>query len=50
MASVIVGMTSSLDGFVADERGSASKLYPDLEALRGTQVGARTGLSFRVEK
>lgn len=36
MARVIVGMTTSLDGFVADERGSASRLYPDLAALRGT--------------
>ena len=33
---VIVGMTISLDGFVADRSGSASPLYPDLEALRGT--------------
>jgi dihydrofolate reductase len=36
MAKVIVGMTTSLDGFVADESGSASRLYPDLAALRGT--------------
>ena len=36
MARVIVGMTTSLDGFVADESGSASRLYPDLAALRGT--------------
>lgn len=36
MAQVIVGMTMSLDGFVADESGSASRLYPDLAALRGT--------------
>jgi dihydrofolate reductase len=36
MARVIVGMTTSLDGFVADESGSASRLYPDLTALRGT--------------
>jgi dihydrofolate reductase len=35
MARVIVGMTTSLDGFVADESGSASRLYPDLTALRG---------------
>jgi dihydrofolate reductase len=33
---VIVGMTTSLDGFVADQSGSASRLYPDLAALRGT--------------
>jgi dihydrofolate reductase len=36
MAKVIVGMTLSLDGFVADKNGSASRLYPDLEALRET--------------
>jgi dihydrofolate reductase len=36
MARVIVGMTMSLDGFVADESGTASRLYPDLAALRGT--------------
>jgi dihydrofolate reductase len=36
MAKVIVGMTTSLDGFVADADGSASRLYPDLAALRGT--------------
>jgi dihydrofolate reductase len=36
MAKVIVGMTTSLDGFVADESGSASRLYPDLAALRST--------------
>jgi dihydrofolate reductase len=36
MAKVIVGMTTSLDGFVADQSGSAGRLYPDLAALRGT--------------
>ncbi len=36
MAKVIVGVTTSLDGFVADPNGSATRLYPDLEALRGT--------------
>ena len=36
MAKVIVGMTVSLDGFVNDRSGSAARLYPDLEALRGT--------------
>jgi dihydrofolate reductase len=29
-------MTTSLDGFVADQTGSAARLYPDLAALRGT--------------
>src|SRR5712691_7172014 len=36
MAKVIVGMTTSLDGFVADQTGSVARLYPDLAALRGT--------------
>jgi dihydrofolate reductase len=36
MTKVIVGMTTSLDGFVADQSGSAERLYPDLAALRGT--------------
>jgi dihydrofolate reductase len=36
MATVIAGMTTSLDGFVADESGSAARLYPDLSRLRGT--------------
>lgn len=34
MARVIAGMTISLDGFVADRRGSAEPLYPDFAALR----------------
>ena len=34
MAKVIVGMTISLDGFVADQNGNAGRLYPDLAALR----------------
>lgn len=33
MARVIAGMTISLDGFVADQGGSAERLYPDLAAL-----------------
>ena len=36
MAKVIVGMTTSVDGFVADQTGSAARLYPDLTALQGT--------------
>lgn len=36
MAKVIVGMTTSVDGFVADERGSVDRLYSDLAALRGS--------------
>ena len=36
MSKVIVGMTISLDGFVADQNGNAGRLYPDLAALRYT--------------
>ena len=35
MAQVIAGMTTSLDGFVADEKGGVDRLYPDLAALQG---------------
>jgi len=37
MAQVIAGMTMSVDGFVADETGSAGCLYPDLAALQGSE-------------
>jgi len=36
LARVIVGMTISLDGFVADQNGNAGRLYPDLAELRHT--------------
>jgi dihydrofolate reductase len=36
LAKVIVGMTISLDGFVADQNGNAGRLYPDSAALRHT--------------
>lgn len=36
MATVIAGMTTSVDGYVADARGSVAGLYPDLAALQGT--------------
>src|SRR6266478_5367942 len=36
MSRVIVGMTSSLDGFVADPGGGVDLLYPDLAALQNT--------------
>ena len=36
MTKVIAGMTTSIDGFVADEGGSVERLYPDLAALQGT--------------
>ncbi len=38
MAKVILGMTMSLDGFVADRNDSVDHLYPDLEALRNTEA------------
>jgi dihydrofolate reductase len=36
MATVIAGMTVSLDGFVADRDGHAGRLFPDFDALRDT--------------
>ena len=36
MATVNAGMTMSLDGFVTDEHGSVSSLWPDLAELQGT--------------
>jgi hypothetical protein len=36
LAKVTVGMTISLDGFVADQNGNAGRLYPDLVALLQT--------------
>jgi len=36
MATVIAGMTMSLDGFVADPQGKVGRLYPDLRDLRDT--------------
>lgn len=38
MAKVIVGAAISVDGFVADRNGDVSRLYPDLDALRKTDV------------
>jgi dihydrofolate reductase len=38
MGKVIVGMTTSVDGFVNDRHGSVARLYPDLAALRKTKV------------
>jgi dihydrofolate reductase len=37
MATVTAGMTISLDGFVTDQSGSVSRLYPDLAELRDTE-------------
>jgi dihydrofolate reductase len=36
MSKVIVGMTLSLDGFVADQSGGVGRLYSDLGDLQGT--------------
>jgi hypothetical protein len=33
MRNVIVGNTTSLDGFINDRDGSVAKLYRDLDAL-----------------
>ena len=38
MGNVIASMTMSLDGFVADRHGDVSQLYPDLGALRNTEM------------
>jgi len=38
MEKVILGVTLSLDGFAEDRNGSVGALYPDLEALRSTDV------------
>ena len=36
MAKVNAGMTMSVDGYVTDRSGAIERLYPDLEALRGS--------------
>lgn len=38
MGNVIIGATLSLDGFMNDRHGDISRLYPDLEALRRTEM------------
>ena len=38
MGKVIIGATMSLDGFMNDRNGDVSRLYPDLEALRKTEM------------
>ncbi len=38
MGNVIVGATMSLDGFMNDRHGEVSRLYPDLQALRSTEM------------
>ena len=38
MGNVIIGTTMSLDGFMNDRNGDLSRLYPDLEELRRTEM------------
>src|SRR5215472_12324497 len=38
MGKVIVGATMSLDWFMSDRDGDVGRLYPDLEALRKTEM------------
>ncbi|MGI8854924.1 MAG: dihydrofolate reductase family protein [Thermomicrobiales bacterium] len=38
MGKVILGMTMSLDGFVNDRHGNVQSLYPDLAAMRETDM------------
>src|SRR5437763_9012396 len=38
MGKVIIGATLSLDGFMNDRNGDVRRLYPDLEALRRTEM------------
>ncbi len=38
MGKVILGMTMSLDGFINDQNGSVSRLYPDLAELQKTEM------------
>jgi dihydrofolate reductase len=38
MAKVVFGMTMSLDGYINDRKRSVARLYPDLGALRQTEM------------
>src|SRR5712691_8013298 len=38
MGKVIIGATMSLDWFMNDRHGDVSRLYPDLQALRRTEM------------
>src|SRR5207302_6837561 len=38
MGKVIFGATMSLDGFMNDRNGDVNRLYPDLQALRSTEM------------
>ncbi len=48
LAKVIVGMTISLDGFVAGQNGNAGRLYPDLAALRDTAYMPRLHIPLAI--
>ena len=38
MATVVLGMTMSLDGFINDRNGNVGNLYPDMAELRETEL------------
>jgi dihydrofolate reductase len=38
MSKVIIGAAMSLDGFINDATGSVSRLYPDMEAMRRSEL------------
>jgi dihydrofolate reductase len=38
MGNIIIGATLSLDGFMNDRHSDVSRLYPDLQALRKTEM------------
>jgi len=38
MGKVILGVTMSIDGFIADRNTDVSRLYPDLDELRKTEL------------
>lgn len=38
MGKVLLGLTLSLDGFINDRHGRVDRLYPDLGALRDTEL------------
>ena len=39
MAKVVLGITTSLDGFINDRNGSVERLYPDLAHWRDSELG-----------
>jgi dihydrofolate reductase len=59
MGKVILGMAMSLDGLINDRDGSVGRLYPDMEAMRESEIamgrhsydmaqGDYTGYEFQV--